>query len=190
MLEGCAHTQKMDTGPVQTVAIPAYIPTEINVNNQGLLEFMGNFIQLPAELQKKELAQINLALAQNKDDINNRMKAAMIYGFSSSRMREASKAQTLLDDLLREKSLDSERKTLAILLRDHLSENGKLSQRFRDEQKRADNLQAKLDNLQQRTDNLTQKLEETQKRAEQLQKKLDDLKEIEKTMLDRDKGVR
>lgn len=53
MLEGCAHTQKMDTGPVQTVAIPAYIPTEINVNNQGLLEFMGNFIQLPAELQKK-----------------------------------------------------------------------------------------------------------------------------------------
>jgi FtsZ-binding cell division protein ZapB len=189
-LNGCAQTPKVQLYPAQNDSPktsqsydPIYIPSEINIKNQGLLEFIGGFIELPIEVQRKELAQIHLSLLQNKDDINNRMKIAMIYGFPSSRLRDISKAQILLDDLLHEKTLDNERKTLVILLRYHIYENNKLSQRSREEQKRADTLQQKADTLQ-------EKLEDMQKRSEALQKKLDDLKEIEKTMVSRDRGAR
>lgn len=144
--------------------------------NNGLLEYAGSFVELSAEAQKKELAQINQSLAQNKNDLNIRMKAAMIYALPNSRQRDVVKAQVLLDDLLREKTLDNERKTLAALLRDYILENNKLSQKARDEQKRADTLQQKADSLQQKADTL--------------QQKLDELKNIEKTMVDRDQGVR
>lgn len=137
--------------------------------NNGLLEYAGNFVELPAEAQKKELAQINQSLAQNKNDLNSRMKAAMIYALPNSRQRDVVKAQVLLDDLLREKTLDSERKTLAALLRDYILENNKLF----------------LEN-----NKLSQKARDEQKRADALQQKLDDLKNIEKTMVDRDQGVR
>jgi hypothetical protein len=82
----------------------------------------------------------------------------------------------LLDDLLKEKTLDNERRILATLLRDYLIETNKLAQKMRDEQKRADGSQQKLDALQQKND--------------ALQQMLDDLKNIEKTMVDRDQGIR
>ncbi|NOT69411.1 MAG: hypothetical protein HOP04_14135 [Methylophilaceae bacterium] len=179
LLSGCAllpkiHTNQNNHPPPEV----AYIPSTAGINSPNLLEFIGNFIELPIEAQRRELARINQTLLLDKSDIDNRMKVAMIYGFSSSRLRESAKAQILLDDLLREKTLNMERKALLVLLRDHLNENSKLSQRLRDEQKRADTLQSMVESLQ-------QKLDETQKRADTLQKKLNDLKEIDKTMMNR-----
>lgn len=182
ILSGCAHTGKNQTIPYKKNQ-PAlldvnHIPVAPNISNPSLLEYMGNFIELPIETQRKELANITLIYMQDKNDIDSRIKAAMIYGFSSSRLRESVKAQLLLDELIREKKIDTERNTLLILLRDHINENSKLSQRVRDEQKRADVLQ-------QKTESQQQKLDEALKRADSLQKKLDDLINIEKTMMNR-----
>jgi len=146
------------------------------ISNQTLLEYASSFVELSADAQKKELVQIDQAIAQNKSDLKNRMKAAMIYALPNSRLRDTAKAQTLLDNLLREKTLDNERKILATLLWDYTIETNKLAQKARDEQKRADSSQQKLDALQQKND--------------ALQQMLDDLKNIEKTMVDRDQGIR
>ncbi|HLD08430.1 MAG TPA: hypothetical protein VJB68_00105 [Methylophilaceae bacterium] len=149
--------------------VPVRVIDNAPISNQTLLEYAGSFVELSADAQKKELIQINQAISQNKNDLKNRMKAAMVYALPNSRLRDTAKAQNLLDDLLREKTLDNERKALATLLRDYIIEINKLTQKARDEQKRADALQQK---------------------NEALQQMLDDLKNIEKTMIDRDQGIR
>lgn len=185
LLPGACAQQpgKTASGRVIEKSIPAQAPLPPTGNtpspptgNESLLEYAGRFPDLTAEAQKKELAQINQNIGQNKNDLNSRMKAAMIYSLPGSRLRDTSKAQSLLDDLLREKTLDTERRALAEILRDTISENNKYSQKIHDEQKRADTLQQKLDAAQQR--------------ADALQQKLDDLKTIEKTMVDRESGTR
>jgi hypothetical protein len=172
LLDACAVFPKTADTASSNVRIIDNAP----ISNQSLLEYAGSFVELSADAQKKELVQVNQAIAQNKNDLKNRMKAAMIYALPNSRMRDTAKAQNLLDDLLREKTLDNERKILATLLRDYLIETNKLSQKARDEQKRADGSQQKLDALQQKNDTL--------------QQMLDDLKNIEKTMVDRDQGIK
>jgi hypothetical protein len=145
-------------------------------NNQSLLEFAGSFVDLPEEAQKKQALQFNQVLTSNKGDLKNKMKLAMIYALPNSKVHDTGRAQTLLDELLREKLLDSELKTMATLLRDHIIESNKLSQKIREEQKRADSAQQKLDASQQKIGDL--------------ERKLLDLKNIEKAMVDRDTGTR
>lgn len=188
LLGACAQPTKTAPGRViekpvpvqetstQNVSIPIPVTISPATGNERLLEYAGRFVDLSPEAQKKELAQVNQSLSQNKNDLGNRMKAALIYALPKSRLRDISKAQILLDDLLREKTLDTERRTLAEILRDNMAESSKLLQKMHDEQKRTDALQQKLDAAQQR--------------ADALQQKLDDLKTIEKTMIDRDAGTR
>ena len=127
-----------------------------------LLDYALRYSQLSAEAQKKEVVQVNQALAAGKANTNIRMKAALIYGLPASHFRDQAKSQLILEDLLHEKALDGDTKALATILQDTLDENSKLSQKSKDEQKRADGLQQKLD----------------------------ELKNIEKSMGDRDQGVR
>ncbi len=145
-------------------------------NNQSLLEFAGSFMDMPEDAQKKQALQLNQALASNKSDLRNKMKLAMVYALPNSKVHDTGKAQTLLDELLREKFLDSDLKIMATLLRDSIAENNKLSQKIREEQKRADSAQQKLDASQQKIGDL--------------ERKLQDLKNIEKAMVDRDTGTR
>jgi len=141
---------------------------------QSILDYVSIFLALSPELQRKELAEVNQAYAANKQFVDTRVKLALLYGLPASKVRDAAKAQALLEDLMREPSLDTERKPLVSLVRDYLVETTKLSQKLRDEQKRSDNLQTKIDMAQQKADSL--------------QRKLDELKNIEKTMTDRDQG--
>lgn len=127
-----------------------------------LLDYALRYSQFSAEAQKKEITQVTQALAVGKANANIRMKAALIYGLPASHFRDQAKSQLILEDLLHEKALDSDTKALATILQDTLDENSKLSQKSKDEQKRADGLQQKLD----------------------------ELKNIEKSMGERDQGVR
>lgn len=132
----------------------------INVRSdtEPLLEFAEHFVELSPETQKKELSQAS----QNKQDSNSRIKVAMIYALPSSKLRDTAKAQILLDELMRDKILDKEQKSLVSLLAEYSNDSNKLLLKLRDEQKRGDTLQQQLD----------------------------ELKNIEKTMVDRDKGIR
>ena len=70
----------------------------------------------------------------------------------------------MLDDLAREHDPDTERKTLAKILRGFLMEQSKLSRE---------------------NNRLNQKMHDEQKRAEALQQKLEELKKIERNIVDR-----
>jgi hypothetical protein len=133
-----------------------------NAPDNELLGYSQRFGNMSAEAQKKELSQLQQALALDKNEANSRIKLAMVYSLPSSRYRDLAKANTMLDDLLRDKSNRNDVNALAWLLKDFVTESNKLGQKARDEQKR----------------------------SELLQQKLDSLRNIEKSMGERDQGLR
>jgi hypothetical protein len=172
---GCAQLQK----PAETNAnnsIRVVDNSAPYAANQSWLEFAGSFVELSEDAQKKQALQFSQMLASNKSDLKNKMKLAMVYALPNSKLHDTAKAQTLLDDLLREKSVDNDLRTMANLLRDHMLESSKLTQKIREEQKRADAAQ--------------QKQEASQQKIGDLERKLQDLKNIEKAMVDRDSSTR
>ncbi|HSH98346.1 MAG: hypothetical protein ACAH07_03555 [Methylophilaceae bacterium] len=170
LLNGCALMNKQ-TKPSQPEANAVSVQP-VQVNNEDLLDYISKLTDLPADAQKKELAQVLQALGQNKTDISLRSKAAIMYAIPASKVKDNIKAQSLLDDLLKEKTLEAKQKSLLLLIRDFVSDNNKLASKIKDEQKRSEAAQQKFDAAQQR--------------ADALQQKLDELKDIEKTMIDRD----
>lgn len=138
------------------------------------LAFAQRYSAMAAEDQKKEYAMVTQSLNRNKGDLTNRMKAAMMLALPSSRVRDNGRALTMLEEIQRDGSTDTETKTFAGLLKDYVGERlkledsaAKLGQKAAEEQKRADALQQKADSLQQ---------------------KLDELKNIEKALTERDQA--
>lgn len=131
-------------------------------SSSSLLEFANDFSALPPETQKKELAAILHKISTNSDDLQQKTRAAIIYSIPGSKLRDALKAQPLLDELAREKQLGKEESAIVSILRDNSAEITKLNQRIREEQRRAD---------------------DNQQKAGALQQKLDELKQIERTMM-------
>ena len=163
--------------------IPSIQPSnESNTSGEeAIIEYINKVLNMSGEAQKKELQDIIQAQQGNKQEIYTRTKLALLYGLPASRVRDYAKAQSLADDLLKERSLDYERKSILIIMRDYLAETIKISIKLREEQKKGDVLQGKLDALQIKAD-------AAQQRADSLQQKLDELKDIEKTMINRNHG--
>ena len=164
-LAGCESMQnKPSTPETQDDATSGQIDHAL-ISAESLLEYSNRFMALSREAQKEELSAVNRRLAQNKHDLNDRTKAAIVSLLAdSSDIQDKAKAQTLLDDLVRENDPDIERKTLAKILRDFLAEQTKLSRE---------------------NNRLNQKMHDEQKRAETLQQKLEELKNIERNIVDR-----
>lgn len=129
-----------------------------------LLGYARRFGELSADGQKKEYTLTMQSLNRNKNDISARMKAALIAALPSSRYRDNARAIGLLDEIQRDKRVDSATQSLAALLKDYATERQK-----------ADDNAAKL----------AQKAKDEQQRADDLQQKLDDLRNIEKTLIER-----
>lgn len=136
-------------------------------DNSDPFIFARDFLQLTAEAQRAEVMRLDKAT----HDLETKLMLALAYGLPSSAVKDTTKAQTLLDEIINEGdgAMDEASLTLATIVRDYVRELSKSSSRLREEQKRVEAIQSKLD---------------------ELQKKLDDLKNIEKTMVDRDQGVR
>lgn len=166
---GCTQQPVKPSGP--TIV-------QIKTDNE-MLSYAQRFGAMSAEEQKKEYASVTQSLNRNKHDLTLRMKAALIFGLPASRQRDNVRAITLLDDVQRDGSADSDTRALAVLLKEYVSERQKLeenaaksAQKAAEEQKRADGLQQRADGLQQKADGL--------------QQKLDELKNIEKALTERD----
>lgn len=144
----------------------AAISRTVPVDN--LLRFIQTFNTWPADVQKKEVANIN---SQPRTEYN-RMQLALITGLSGSRFRDPARAQALLDEHLKAPdSKDEGLRSLALMLKKQLAEQQKF---FTEQQKLEDTVTA-----------LTQKLKDEQKKSEALQLKLDELLAIEKAMSER-----
>ncbi len=163
-LSGCAQlSQDRDKGDGSAPVTGTHLaPTDY----KRILAFSQDFPKLSLEAQRKELTRLNQTAAYNAQ---SKLMLALAYGLPNSQLRDAVKAQSLLDEIATDKRMDEDSLILAAIMRDYISELSKSAQKARDEQKRADTAQQKLD---------------------ELQKKLDDLKNIEKTMVDRDQGVK
>lgn len=130
-----------------------------------LLSFMESYSNLAPEMQKKVFAETNQKLAENNSDLALRFKLASMLALPSSRMRDNTKAQYLLQDLLQGNSLNPADSSLISLLYEYTSDNTRQLQKSREESKKLDSIQQKY---------------------EALEQKLNELKNIEKTMSERD----
>lgn len=144
------------------VQTPAKPQAALYAGYQNLLEDAERIFAMPPEAQQKELA----ALAEDSTNRDSQIKRAMLYTLIHSSSCNAEKpasagAPGIVDETARDK-WERERKALAKQLKDSLDENAKLVQKARDEQTRADTLQQKLD----------------------------ELKNIEKSMVNREQGTR
>lgn len=154
---GCAQLPKANETPMFSTLQAPYRSTIV---------FAQEFPKLSLEEQRNRVTLLN---RENPQDVKTKLQLIIAYGLPSSRLRDQAKAQSLIDGLMKDTSLDTETIAFLTLINDYMVEISKSNQKIKDEQKRADSTQQKLDDL---------------------QKKLDDLKNIEKTMVDRDQGVK
>lgn len=137
-----------------------------------LLAFIDTYSNLAPEMQKKVFTETNQVLAENKNSLLHRLKLASMLALPSSRLRDNAKAQNLLQDILQENTLHPSDFALVSLLYEYTTDYTKQSQKSRDEIKKLESAQQKYEALE-----LKNKL---------LEQKLNELKNIEKTMNDRD----
>lgn len=137
-----------------------------------LLAFIDDFSNLTPELQKKAFAETTQVLAQNRNNLLHRLKLASMYALPTSRMRDNAKAQSLLQEILQENMLSSTDSALISLLYEYTTDYAKLSQKGREDSKKIESLQ--------------QKYESMELKNKALEQKLNELKNIEKTMIERD----
>lgn len=153
---------------------------EISKQGHGmeLLAFIENYSALAADAQKKIFSETTQALAENKNDLRHRVRLACMHALPGSYVRDNTKAQTLLQNLILENILNPADLALVNLLYEYTTDNTKQSQKYREESKRLDSLQQKYGALEQKNEALEQKNKE-------LEQKLYELKNIEKTMSER-----
>lgn len=178
-LSACGIIQKnTNQKPIEKVKEhPVEKPvTAVHVGQPELLDYAAGFIKLSPAQQKYELNEIVSAVQKDKSNVVYRIKLAAMYALPSSRVQDPSKALNLINELQKSNAISAENSQLLAVLRDFVIEQQQSLQKLKDEQKRADNIQQKNDQL------LQQNI--------QLEQKLEALKRIEKTMVDRDQGVK
>jgi len=141
-------------------------------NAMELLAFIDNYSNLTPEMQKKVFAETNQTLAENKNNLLNRFKLASMFALPTSRLRDNAKAQNLLQDLLQENTLHPSDFALISLLYEYTTDYTKQLQKSREDNKKLESIQ--------------QKYEAMELKNKVLEQKLNELKNIEKTMNDRD----
>jgi len=143
-------------------------------HKESILEYTANIVGASEDAQKKELSELTQKLSSNNQEIDTRMKLALLYSLPNSKVKNSYEAKALLDDIIHEPLLDIEHKMLANFWHDYIVDTKKLAQKAKDEKERCNLLQIKAEAAQQKTD--------------YLQRKLDELMTIEKTITDRDQG--
>lgn len=172
---GCAPVQPKSSHTPVSVPTPVIV---VRADND-ILAYALHYGALSAEDQRKEHALVMQAYNHDKQDVTNRMKAALVLSLPASRQRDNARALALLDEIQRDNDADPDTKAVSSLLKEYVSERqkleenaAKLGQKAADERKRVEALQARTDEL--------------QLKADSLQQKLDELKNIERALRNRD----
>jgi hypothetical protein len=183
-LVACA-SKSVNVNPIEISNVVKLAPAKQERITE-LLAFSDSFSNLTLEAQKKYFADTSQALVENKNDLTQRIKLAIMYALPSSRLRDVTKAQNLLQDLLQENSLNPQEFAFTSLLYEYSLDNIKQLQKNKEDTKKLDVLQQKYDTLQQKNAALDQKNATLEQKNAALEQKLHDLKDIEKSMIDRD----
>ena len=146
-------------------------PTEAN-SAREFLKFAESYSDLSAPVQKQALTSTHQVLLANPNDLLHRMKLVMIYGLPSSSLQDSPKAQNLLQQILQENILLDLQQAFAHMMFDYLVALNKLNKSTHHDNKLLEQLQLKL--------------EATQQKLEASQQKVNELKNIEKSMGERE----
>lgn len=141
-----------------------------------LLNFAESFGNASADSQKQMLNATNQKLNINPNDLMQRMQLVMVFGLASSNMQDSAKAQNLLLQILQENILAGSQLAFANVLFDYLVVHNKQMRSLRPDDKKDDK----------RIELLLQKNEALQLKLDVTQQKLDGLKNIEKSMGERE----
>ncbi|MEE9331882.1 MAG: hypothetical protein V3U89_06590 [Methylophilaceae bacterium] len=160
-----------------TAVTTPVVPSNKDSNNSGitfspiahahtaeLLEFIAAYADLAHEKQKITYLEVMQKLAKNKEEINLRIKHAAMLSLPSSYARDIKTAQKMLQALLEDDELNDSNASLVNILYTFTLDLNKQSHKVRE-------LAKKNDGLKQKNKALVQKL--------------NDLKDIEKTMIER-----
>lgn len=129
-----------------------------------LLAFIVDYETLEKEPQKSAYLDVMQALEKDENNIKLRIKHAAILSLPNSTMRDTATAQQQLQSLLANPALSSSNKSLVKLLFTYTSNHNTESKKLHEATKRMDSLK---------------------QRNKALNRKLNDLKNIEKTMIER-----
>lgn len=182
---GIPHVSTAIKKPDAPTSNTSNIKAEIKPNaikKVGVTEFLSyadDYANLPAEVQKQEFTTTNQALLIEPNDVFLRIKLIIIHGLPSSSLFDGAKAQNLLQQLIQENSLSNADLAFANLLFEYLTATNKANKNIKDDQKR-------IDSILQKNEVLQIKLEGTQQKLEAAQQKLNELKNIEKSMSERE----
>ena len=157
-------------------------PAEANSASE-FLKFAESYSDLPAPVQKQALIITNQVLLANPNDLLHRMKLVMIYGLPSSNLQDSQKAQNLLQQILQENMLLNSQQAFAHVLFDYIVAINKLNKNTQHDDKQVMQLQLKLEATQ-------QKLEAAQQKMAASQQKMIELKNIEKSMGEREAATK
>ncbi|HAF00513.1 MAG TPA: hypothetical protein DCG63_04385 [Methylophilaceae bacterium] len=151
-----------------------------------ILDFYNTFSQLTVDAQRKIYDETNQALIESKNNAPLRLKLATMLTLPNSHFKDVNKAQSLLQELAQSKDLNAQELSYANLLYEFTLESVKQQLKLRDESKKSESLEQKNELLQKKSEALEQKNELLQKKHDALEQKLINLKNIEKTLNDRD----
>lgn len=137
-----------------------------------LLSFYEDYSNLDQDAQKKVFNESVQALSINQNDLIHRIKMATMLAIPTSQLRDIPKAENILQSLMQDQNMPKSDLAFIGLLYEFTQESRKIQQKLRDESK-------KLDISHQRNESLQQK-------NSALEQKLQDLKNIEKSLSERD----
>jgi hypothetical protein len=152
----------------------------------NMLDFYENYSQLNATSQKLIFDEMNTSATEANSNVQHTLKLATILSTPNSHFRDINKAQSLLQELMSSKTLNTQELAYTHLLYEYGSESIRQQQKLKDESKKTESLEQKNEMLQKRIDALEQKNESLQKRYDVIEQKLINLKNIEKTLNGRD----
>ncbi|HEY0563157.1 MAG TPA: hypothetical protein VGD04_07510 [Methylophilus sp.] len=171
LLHGCAtqSTPNIETtdahlGQKQSNAHHDYV--------SPLLQFSEVFTSLPTEAQKKLVHETNQVVLADSHAWMDKMKLATMLTLPNSDVRDPSKAQPILQALIQSNMLTATDVAYLKLLQEINTAHLKLLQKTKEEAKNAESL--------------NQKYEALQKKYDALAQKLTDLKNIEKSLSERE----
>ena len=162
-LSGCAAVERAPPLNMENEKKPALLPIKAN-EVASVLSFFQRIRGLPADSLAAEYALATQALAKQRSD-NNRLKLALLLSLPNTAFRDDGRAAALAEETLANKAIDAELKPLALYIAAVAGEQKRQEDRY----------QA-----------MSQKLKEEERRAEARQQKLDALKTIEKDLINRE----
>lgn len=172
-LTACAHRNTSPTAGESLNVIKLNQAFENNITQ--VLSFYEQYSNLGHDAQKKVFFESSQALSTNKNHLLHRVKMATMLAIPTSHLRDQAKAQSLLQELMRDQTVSGDVLAYVGLLYEFSLDTAKQQQKLKDTAKQSDTLEQKYETLQKKHEALEQK-------NNALEQKLIDLKNIEKSL--------